>query len=458
MISSSQSRARRRHFLAAACAAFVSLCTASCTVTESVQISPVVDPLRQGTACASDLGSYALPKSFLRVRVGQTGDKAPDIIVKEQNDLSVETVRHPDPSLVFCLDYLASPMAHDKITIRKSVKPGGAVPDSKLTLGSPGWLPVEKTPFLGAVMVNASDRTNYIIDTLLRAAFIIASGDPAFAPRKTVFADTMKMLADLEYDPFDPEESAAVNARLSKLGFCLVLGDYTFPRRKLSVDGYCNAPHRRAEPANTVVEAYLKAKSDPADRHMPGLLYRPRAHYRLEIYRKADPGGRGSWQIAETIPVQLENLSPVLSLDIRRAAFAGRNANFVFEHGSLVTACISKGSEVEGFVDIPLSISRSILALPGAIIKIRIDQTSHEAKLVKAEQELMQVQSAYMQALASGKYQQQTVGQDATFTPSNFVPGEPTAAEVAAGEYAAPDYDANNQFDQSLVTLCKGSS
>lgn len=438
---------------------------AGCTVTDSVQIDPIAGGTRPGgTVCASGLGSYALPRAYLHVVVGNVPDTtpgkpagAPDIVARSNEGLSVETIRHVDPSLVFCLDYLSSPLSHDKVTVKKAIEKELPSFNPNDNIGSATWKPREKTAFLGAVTVNASDRTQYIIDTLLRSAFIIASGSPSFNARQIALNNAAKViLTDLEYDPFDPEETAAVNARLTKLGFCLVLEDYTFPRRSLSVEGYCDAPRRHQDPANRIVEAYMKVKSEKADAHLPGILYRPRVPYRLEIYRKKDPRGRGRWQLVETLPVQLENLSPVLSLDIHRAVFAGRNANFVFDQGTLTNACISKGSELEGFVDIPLVISRSILQLPATIVAVRVDQIENQKKLVEAEGKLFQVQQAYLQALATGQYQPGvTVGNklDPAFTLPNILASETGGppVELSAAVYADAD-----PFNQNLTKLCAG--
>jgi Fe-S cluster biosynthesis and repair protein YggX len=423
------------------------LSTAACGIAETNRISPELAFADPSAGCASALGSYALPKAYLHIIIGQTGAAPPAIQPAINGGPNVEVLRHIDPSLVFCLDYLASPLAHDTITIKKWPMPQPT--------GTPANTPVQTTAFLGAVSVNALDRTAYVLEALIRAAFIAASGNPNFQIEKAANLP-MQIQADLEYDPFDPDESAAVNQRLTKLGFCLVLEEYTFRRRGPDVSAYCNAPRAYPWRHTLITKAYVKAEATPADKHLPGLLYRPRVPYRLEIYQRVDVGSHDPWQLIQTMYVNLENLSPVLALDIHRAAFAGRNANFVFDAGALKVACVSKTSEVEGFVDIPLQISKSIVALPGSILSVQIDQINNQTSLVKAEQTLYQVQQAYLAALTTGNYQPAQAGPatGSTYQLPNIT-NLPTdlAPEPVPNAYGK---DLINQAD--LAKLCTGQS
>jgi hypothetical protein len=440
-------------------AALAALLLATCGVIDSARIDPVIAGAQVNPVCQSDLGTYALPKAFVHIVVAQTSATTPPDIVLTTDHKPVEVLLHPDPALVFCMDYLASPLHHDIITIKKFPYATGT--DQTL-----------KTSFLGAVMVNATDRTVFIIEALLRAAFIAASGDAGFTPRDISTAPLpAQTVADLEYDPFDPRESAEVNTRLTELGICLVLeGGYTFDRGHASVDAYCNAPRAHAVWLTPIVKAYLKAEETPANPALPGLLYRPRLPYRLAIFRKQDPKGPGRWRLSESQILKMENMSPVLSLDIRRTVFAGRATNFVFNNGALLTACVAKGSELEGFVDIPLQISRSIVALPTAVFQVRINQTKNEAALIQAETNLVKLQNAYLAALATGTFTN-PAGVDSNL---GAVPpsGNPTVlglpkdlpnnatTGVLAGTPPAFDGDlfAANAAANNLDTLCTGGS
>lgn len=385
--------------------------TAACTVAESQRFS--VDPQTMAyaaTRCTSALGSYALPKAYLHIRVGQRDAASPPEIMPTDKMKPVEVVRHPDNSKVFCLDHLSSAFADEKITISKW-------PNSKDG--------TEKGSMLGAVMVNVTDQTAYIVRALLRALFIATTGAPSFPGRAG--EAPLQVIANLEIDPFNQQDMAEANARLTKLGFCLVLKDLGFPA-DVTIQHYCSAPLRYGRQLTAVHKAYMRAENAEINPRRPGILYRPRMPYRLMIFHKRDPRGRGPWQLSRMMNVNLENLSPVLSLGIERAVFAGKNVNFIFEEGTLRGACVSKTSELQGFVTIPLEIAKSIVAVPASIVAVRIDQIGNRQKLLEAETQLYQIQQAYLVKLAGGDAE----------TPSG-----PTAAEDVApftpGQLGVPD-------------------
>jgi hypothetical protein len=443
-------RATRRLFaFSLGAAGIASLLGACSSVMDSYRIDPIISDAEPGVVCPSGLGSYALPKAFFHIAVTRTGSAAPEIKPITNTSPSVLVTRHPDRALLFCLDYLSSALSHDTIKVKKW-------PSALTSPLTQETVQAQKTAFLGAVLINAQDRTVFVVEALIRAAFIAASGDPNFAPR--LGAESTVTLADLEYDPFDPRESAEVNARLSSLGICLVLDGYTFDRYRTSVDNYCNAPRRYQAWTTPILKAYAKAEATPADPLLPGLLYRPRIPYRLSIFRKPDPVGSGSWKLSETQQVALENLAPVLSLDVRRAAFAGRNANFLFNNGTLTTACVSKNSEIEGFVQIPLQISKSLVALPASILSIQLDQVNNQQALIKAENQLVQVQRAYLAALSSGTF---TAPADIPTKPDKVptpvdvgaLPTDLQTAKDATAISNAPAYGAD-LFGVDRVSIC----
>src|SRR5262245_36524813 len=300
----------------------------SCTVMESQRITPEATDLAFGTQCASRLGSYSLPRAHLRIQVGQAaGENAkPRIVaykVNGQPDRSVQTIRHPDQALTFCLDHVNSYFSDDKISIIKwPLIEADVTQETKRQ-----EVRDQRGSFLGAVSVNATDQSVYIINTLIRAIFIVLSGDKDFGEGRRALLDTAAViLADLEYDPFNPLESATVNARLSKLGFCLVLEGYTFDTSQASIDQYCNNPESYSAVTAIVTKAYMRVAAIPLDPRLPGIHYRPRYPYRLFTFQKTDRQGPERWSLSRMDTVELENMSPVMTLKIDRAAFAARSA------------------------------------------------------------------------------------------------------------------------------------
>jgi hypothetical protein len=419
------------------------LSLASCTnVVESYRVpvddaAMAFDDAGPGSPCMSKLGSYSLPKSFLRVRVGRKKDAPPDIALFPDGSV-VQVIPHADPSLLFCLDHLSAPNAQEQVKIIK-----WAPPDQ----------PTAKTGFLGAVLVNVTDQTAYIMRALIRAAFIAISGAPSF-PRTATFGDS-EIIADLEFDPFDQREAATVNSQLTKLGVCVVLPGYMYDPR-FSPEQYCSDPDRHAVVLGPIYKAYRTFEETPADPHLPGLLYRARYPYRVGIYQKKDPQGPGKWRLSQMTTVLLENLSPVLSLGITRTVFANKTMNFVFNAGTLHTACVAKDSEALGFVQVPLEVAKSIVALPASIISVKIGAASQQQSLVAAQQQLWQMQQSYMKVLAGGPPSAvggaiPTVNVPTGSDPANFsIPGDLVPATPNKDPFGA------DLFKNTLSTVCNG--
>jgi|HubBroStandDraft_3_1064219.scaffolds.fasta_scaffold58708_2 hypothetical protein len=449
---------------------FAALFLAACSnVANSTRIDFAGAPLAYGPACDSALGSYALPKAFLQIQIGQTDPSTPPDIATTSTGGPVNTIRHPDPSLVFCLDYLASASSDDNIQVIKWPLPSGAQSSQSNTQNTPGatlsaFISAQsgKEPFLGAVTFNVTDQTAYIIEALIRSGFILGSGNAQFATRNATFTQN-QIVADLEYDPFDRVESANINARLQKLGVCLMLEFYTFDPR-VGIDNYCNDPLRYGTQPTPYTKAYLKAEETPTNPHWPGLLYRPRYSYRLFIYRSIDPGSR-HWKLSQTTTVRLENLSPVISLGVTRAVFAGKSMSFVFNEGALQTACVAKTSEVEGFAQIPLQIAKSIVALPASIVSVQIGNANSQAQLVQAEQQLYLMQQTYLTSLM-GQSATAPTGVPTTATtptlpdPSNFtIPADlAPLPDIMTSTSPISGYGTDLLQGSNLSNICAGKS
>lgn len=354
---------------------------AGCDVMETQRVSLTPEAYETaGLRCDSTLGSYALPKAFLHVRLDQSGSAPPELHQWGSTKNLVNVELHPDHTQVYCLDHLNSPTAADDVKVLKSP---------------------EKS-YLQWVLVNTTDQTAVIAQALIKAAFIVASGTPSPSLARGA-EDTPRAVLDLEYDPFDAGASAQANVALTKKGFCLVLENYT-AGSNLAPEKYCKDPAGYGARPTQFARVYKDYETRPADPRVAGVVYRPRQSYRLSIYRKSDPKGGGDWRLQQMSSVDLENLSPVFRLDLTRAIFAGKQAHFKFDRGALVNSCISKASEIEGFVSIPLQISKSLVDLPGQIISVQIDQVTRDSQLVQAQERVLLMQRAILQAMISGKY------------------------------------------------------
>jgi hypothetical protein len=385
------------------------LTLSACNVANSYHVPPMAASGGR-VACSSALGHYAIPRAFVHVRIGQTNKGENGIVTANGNPPVVEVVRHPDPAFIYCLNYDASPTADDQINIIKAPDPSGA-----------------KTSFLGAITINATDQTSYILQALIEAARIVATG------RALKEGDSVKTLADFEYDPFDQTESAEINRRLSALGFCLILDGYTYSE-EVSPDQYCSMPSRFRKGSSAYAIAYAEYEDPSSISYQTGIFYKPRLPYRLSIYQK---GGRGAWLLQTMMTINLENISPVFALDVERTFFAGRRTYFEFDQGALTKACVAKGSELLGFVDVPLAIAKDIVAVPSQIVQFRVTQLGSEKSLVDAQDALLKVQQQHL-AILTNPASSATVGSP------NVTPVSPVSI--------APTFPAGLAEAQSITT------
>ena len=348
-----------------------------------------------GARCNSTLGSYALSKTLLRIQV-----KGTDVDPNNARTAltALQEVSISDPNRVYCLDHLASPTAKDEISVVR---------------GTPAFR--EETPrtaqtstsLLTFVSSNTIDYTADIIRKVIRTIFIALSGDANFAPvaRSLLPTDNPTIvLADLTFDPFNIVDVVRINEALRPLGFCILLeiGSYDTVtrdgRRFCSDHKYLRQQRARFEEAYAT---YEQAIDLPA--RVPGILYRPRQPFRVFIYAKDDPGGLNNWRLVRTAHLKLENISPVLSLGVERAIFSARRTAFLFDRGALVGWCVSKRSELLAAMEIPLEVVRSIVALPSAVLMVRIDEVTKNNELLSAERDLIKVQRQYISFLLDPK-------------------------------------------------------
>jgi len=421
-----------------------------CAIADSTVIDLNLPRVPGTLGCSSSLGSYSLPKSFIRVVIGQKKGERPDFVVFDATSLEkfkFQVVRRADPALTICLDYLSSVFAHDELKVIKEDPAATYDPETSATVSR---------QFLRTVVVNAADRSVQIARSLIQAAFVGISGDPDFGPRALIQStEKPEILTDLEFDPFDTRDTAEANARLSRFGVCLVLEGFTYDRGSLSVDQYCNSPSRARDRPPHVAELYAIKSREPVSPSTPGVLYRPLQTYMISVYRKDDPSGRGRWTLSRRVDVALENLSPVISVGISRAIFARRNAVLQFTEGTLRTVCIAKSSEIENFVAIPFEVARSIVALPAQIVQVKINRIAQETELARVQDVFVKTQAAILKA----RINQMKVGNVPAGTPTTIPPIKPNdlfKPEAFSGLAAdANTFTLNDQRQSDLIAqLC----
>ncbi len=324
--------------------------------------------------CRTTLGGYFLPKTFLNVKVAKVGAAGtrPEYVLHH-----LAPIVKPDNRHGFCLDYLASPFSSDQVIVRRAKSGVG-------------------TQLLQVVASNAYDQTSFIIRRLIRAAFTMLANR---STRALGASEVFEPLADVEFDPFDVRQTAVINDRLRKYGFCLVLENYSFNPALGSVERYCRNPLEFARRDTAFARLYAAYEAEGIKPNQAGILYRPRAVYQVRIYAKDDPDGGGPWRLRKTEMVPFENISPVLSLRVDRTVFAKRKTALLFDDGALTSVCIYKSSELEAAVEIPLELVKAVVALPAEILKVQYDQVADSNNLLDAEKKLLAAQNKYLAVL-----------------------------------------------------------
>jgi hypothetical protein len=120
-----------------------------------------------------------------------------------------------------------------------------------------------------------------------------------------------------------------------------------------------------------------------------GVLYRPNITRTLTVMRKAVPNGRGPWLLTMTKQVEVPNRAPVFAVEVNRAMFVDRVTDLEFSDGVLTNVSVKKNSEIAAFVEIPLAIVSAVVAMPGTIVKLKINDANNQRALIQAQTELI---------------------------------------------------------------------
>ncbi|EUC00044.1 hypothetical protein PMI07_006324 [Rhizobium sp. CF080] len=359
--------------------------SAACSVVESYSIS-VVDGQTLTGSCASEAGSYSLSMTTWQFQI----TKYPDSPYILEN---IVESHHPDGKHTYCLDYVASSLSHDQLSI------GYAKPNSE-TAGATQGKPAT-TGLLNYVASFSVDKSVNTARNLIRAIFVGMSGQRDFSGGRAgkTLSGEPQVLGRFDVDPLDPIDMAKTNARLADFGFCLVLDQYSYEASVVSGEKYCANPTATAAryPSAKLADARRQywIRKDPERR---GVLYRPRLPYMLQVYTQEDPR-HSAWQLRYVTEVKLENIAPIISLGVQRALFAQAKVGLEFDDGVLTNFCISKSSEVAGFVDIPLDIVYGLVELPAATIRAEYERANSTEALKRAQINLIETQESYAEFL-----------------------------------------------------------
>jgi hypothetical protein len=269
---------------------------------------------------------------------------------------------------MYCLDHLASLTSDDDIVVKRV--------DGLLT----------------TIQSNVKDETPAIAQKLATAvgqAVVAGAGRGLETPRDK---DTITV----KFDPLDGEELRRANQGLRRYGYCIYVEGESFDAGAYTGAAWCSRPDFPSYFSQRARAA--KAPIAP-EASQVGILYRGLVSYKLVLLKKSDPTSGEPWSMVLSKRLDLPNNSPVYSIGLPRAAFATRSATLTFNQGVLTAVKVDKGSELVGFVQIPLSIASAIVNVPAQILSIRTNYILGQADLVQAQTNLFNDQLAYMKEL-----------------------------------------------------------
>jgi hypothetical protein len=368
----------------------------------------------QRPVCSTTAGSYHVSKTYFRLRVDQLETAGGPVSLFRY----VTVQRRPDRTMGYCLDLNPSITSTDKVRVYKT----NLTPQAKVTTDAranangdytgatkDSWDALEAeikqthaggSDLLQVIATDSIDETAYIAKVLIRTLFVGLSGNSTFNTDRAITQDQAGVRKlDLEYDPFDLQQTAAINDALRKYGFCVLVQGVTFERESDTIDSYCDHPKQAALRAQALTRTLKVAEEAKVEQQVRGVLYRPRLPYTVTLFVKNNLKLKGGWRLRASEIVEMENISPVLSLGIERAIAAQRKTMVFFDQGVVQNVCIFKSSELQPLVEIPLEIARSVVALPANVVQVQISSLSNDKQLVDAQDKLIKAQINHLKLL-----------------------------------------------------------
>jgi hypothetical protein len=167
-----------------------------------------------------------------------------------------------------------------------------------------------------------------------------------------------------------------------------------------------------------------------------GIYYRTPRAYRFAVYDKEsfdDTTGdlmKPDAILTETI-FYAENDAAPQFLPIDRSAFVKRDTTITLAEGFPTKITTLKPSEVVGFMSIPLDIITAIVAAPGQLLTVKVEQARGEQGLLREQQAVVQEQNALLQNQIELVRNQQEMKEALQPSAVTVAPGFPEGASTS---------------------------
>jgi len=97
--------------------------------------------------------------------------------------------------------------------------------------------------------------------------------------------------------------------------------------------------------------------------------------------------------------VYLPNEAPYFTIDIKRRAFIENKYTLTFTDGILTEVSWVKPSEALGFVQLPIDIAKAIVAIPGEMLTVKVNNAKAEAEMLNAQKALLDAREELRQRI-----------------------------------------------------------
>jgi len=231
---------------------------------------------------------------------------------------------------------------------------------------------------LDEVSVTTTDRTRDIVKKILE----LVEGVAKLSAASVVLGEKEKKAGDPLFnlvatiDPTNQSDINRVNERLKRLG-----------ENKLSLR------MRRIVP--TWASGKYQANQEQTAKCMAEICYRIAVPYVLEMM-KVHPTGQKAAVVSEMVVVPDPYV--IASIKVRRGMFVKKVTKLDFSNGILVGTDINYPSELKGFIDIPVDIVNTLVALPSAILDFKITNKQDDTKLINAQRSQIEAEQKLIEA------------------------------------------------------------
>ncbi|TPK84882.1 hypothetical protein FJ936_13475 [Mesorhizobium sp. B2-4-13] len=396
-----------------------------------------------GVTCRNSAGAYALPRHVLKFDVTKTEPDATNGTPARYDIGPITVVAEPDPDRIYCLDFIASALAEDKVHVER--EPATDEAGSLLLLKQ--------------ISTSNNDQTLDIANQIVDAAASVAAASIAGNRGAVdVTADKKYVIARYEVDPFDHAAMVRTNAALDKLDHCVFLDPMNDPYVPDWENEFCSGYRpAAAERFPYYGLEIIDSKPPPRSAGANGVLYKPLLTHKLvTMKRNHDPVG-APWQLFGSQRVAMANASPAFMLEIQRSAFVQRQMTIDFDAGVLRAVKVVKPSEADALAGFVLRTAQVIVSIPVRALVIGQTDAKNRTALIAAQAQLLETIRAYNDEV--GK---QTKGDDKTTGGDNNSQRSTARSATAVATTGSLSYDACIQNsilinpDEDPAAVCAG--